>query len=99
MAFDVAHEAQVQGLNLGLKAITGEFSDVNRFDDYTELVLSQNQILHGQQFFRELLEKEPGAIRFVNTEQIFIPVLWKKYWMYLAGAVLSGAVLYAIIRR
>jgi len=99
MAYSLQREAKVQGLNLGLKAITGEFSDINRFDAYTELVLSENQVLHGQKFFLGLLESEPGDVRFANTGQVFLPVIYKKYWPYALGALILGGILGAALKR
>ena len=96
---DLNREAKVQGLNLGLKAITGEFSTINRFNDYTELVLSEQQVLHGQKFFIDLLESEPGDVRFINTGDVFMPVIFKKYWPWAAGALVLGAILGGLLKR
>jgi len=99
MALDLQREAKVQGLNLGLKAITGEFSAINRHDEYTEMVLSEQQVAHGQKFFLDLLESEPGPVRFANTGDVFLPVLMKKYWPWGAGALIVGAILGGLLKR
>lgn len=85
-------ELKTQGMSLFINGLSGEFPTINRGDGYNELVLTENQILHGQNFFLELLESEPGEVRIKNSSQMFLPVIYKKYWVYAAAAVVLGAI-------
>ena len=95
----ITREAQTQGWNLAIQNLTGEWPDIDRQPEFNTITLSENQILHGQKFFLDILESEPGEVRFSNMGKVINPVLIKKYWPYAAALAITGALIGAILKR
>jgi len=95
----VEREAKTQGINLMVNAFTGEYPEINRETDYTEITLNENQIQHAQNQFLEMLESAPGEVRIKNSSEIFIPVITKKYWPYALGVFALGGLLGVMLKK
>ncbi len=94
-----ARETKAQGMSMFIYGMTGEYPSINRGAEFTEITLSPNQILHGQNEFLGLLESEPGEVRIKNSSEIFLPVIYKKYWPWAAAFLVAGGVMGALLKR
>lgn len=92
-------EAKTQGISLLVYGLSGNYPEIDRQSGYTNIVLSPEQIQHGQKFFLDMLESEPGEVRIQGTGDVFLPVLYKKYWPWIAGAVIAGALIGVTLKR
>jgi len=97
--FSATRETKAQGMSMFIYGLTGEYPEINREENFTELILKPNQILHGQNEFLGLLESEPGEVRIKNSGEIFLPVIYKKYWPWAAGFLVLGGILGAVLKR
>ena len=92
-------ESTVQGISLLLYGMSGSWPEVDRQKDFATIKLSPNQINVGQKWFLDSLEGDPGEVRIEGVGDVFLPVVYKKYWPWAAGILLAGAALGVLAGR
>lgn len=94
----VFKELGTQGASILISQITGEAPIIERYGDYNNIVLTNEQELKLQEFLLSQLNKEPGPVR-LDMGGIVLPVVIKKYWPWAVGAVAVGGVLGVLIGK
>ena len=82
--FGLDRDVKVLAISQAIKHLTGELPIVTRFDDYTEIKFTPDQVKKAQQKLKEMHSAKPGEIR-VSYGQIFAPFYLKKYAWWMAG--------------
>ena len=93
LSTELVRESKAQAISLLIYSLTGEYPRTYRFNDYTEIYLSPTQLKASQDYFQGTLESEPGDVRVKDSSDIFLPVIYKKYWGYAAGALFLGGLI------
>lgn len=89
---------KTNAITLFLLAITGEQPQVNKYPEYNEIILSENQNKTLGETLDKMLSAEPGNVR-MNLKPIVSPIVLKRYWPWLAGVGVGVLILGGILKR
>jgi len=94
---ELSRTLKTNAISLFLYSITGESPVIEKYPDYNQLVLSNEQKEKLRQILTEFMAREPGEIR-MELQPIILPVLLKRYWPWLAG-ISAGALLLGLFLK
>jgi len=88
----IGDNLKAESIGMAVRAMTGEFPPIERTDDYVQINFTENQANELTNLLSKWSSSEPGTLR-VNTGQVLIPYLVKKYIPY---ALIGSAVIFLI---
>ena len=97
-AFLSERNLKTTALGAVIRAYTGENPIVEQHDDYTDIKFTPQQVKILQQTLTDWHQQKPGTVR-INTGPVLLPYYLKRYWYYIAGVALAGAVVGMTIKR
>lgn len=94
----IAPLAQAEASALAISGFIGSKPTVVNHGDYVEVVFTPEQETAAADFIMRQINKDPGNVRF-TVGNIFLQVLFRKYWLYLVGLFGGGVVLGRVTGR
>lgn len=94
----IAPVAQAEAAALAISGFIGSKPAVVNHGDYVEVVFTPEQEAAAADFILQQINKAPGNVRF-SVGNIFLQVLFRKYWLYLLGIFGGGVALGRVSKR